>query len=290
MKDFKEKFFKSVTYVAALFTIIFLFAIIASIFAEGVPLFKGVNFFKFLFSKAWHPTSEPADFGILTLIVGSLATTIGALIIAIPLGLGSAIFIAEIAPPKLKEILKPIIELLAGIPSVIYGLFGMAFLAPFVTNAFHIDTGLNVLTASIILGIMCVPIISSMSEDALTNVSINLREASFALGANKWETIVKVVVPAAKSGIVGSIILGFGRAVGETMVVLMVAGGAAMIPTSIFSPTRTMTATIAGEMGETVLGSNHYYALYSIGIVLFILTFATNLFTELVILKKRGDK
>ncbi len=290
MNDFREKFFKGVTYVAALFSIVFLFAIILSIFFEGVPLFKTYNFFTFLGGLAWHPTSEPADYGILTLIVGSFVTTIGALIIAIPLGLGSAIFIAEIAPPKLKEVLKPVIELLAGIPSVIYGLFGMAFLAPFITKLFHIDTGLNIFSASIILGIMCVPIISSMSEDAITNVSISLREASFALGANKWETIVKVIVPAAKSGIIGSIILGFGRAIGETMVVLMVAGGAPMIPQSIFSPTRTMTATIAGEMGECVLGSNHYYSLYAIGIVLFVITFATNLLTEVFILKKRGDR
>jgi len=287
MDKFKEKAFKSITYIAALFTIIFLFGIIASIFLEGIPIFNFVKIKDFIFNTSWHPTHSPPDFGILSLILGSFYVTIGALIIALPLGLGSAIYISEIATPRVREILKPIIELLAGIPSVVYGLFGMAFLSPFLIKVFGIPTGLNVLSASIILGIMVVPIISSLSEDALSSVPKNLREASLALGANKWETIMKVVVPASKSGILSSVILGFGRAVGETMVVLMVAGGAAQIPKNIFQPVRPMPATIAAEMGETVIGSPHFHALFGIAIVLFLITFVSILITELFINRRK---
>lgn len=290
MNSFKEKAFKTLTYVASLFTIVFLFGIIGSLFVEGIPLLKLVTFKDFLFNPAWHPTHYPPDFGILSLIVGSVVVTIGALILAIPLGLGSAIYISEIAGNRTREIIKPIIELLAGIPSVVYGLFGMAFLSPFLIKVFGIPTGLNAFSASIILGIMVVPIISSMSEDALSTVPRQLREASLALGATRWETITRVVLPAAKSGVIGSVILGFGRAIGETMVVIMVAGGAAQIPSSLFQPVRPMTAAVAAEMGETVFGSPHFHALYAIAIVLFFITFITNLITELVFFRKRGER
>lgn len=289
MLDFKEKIFKSITYTASLFTIIALFGIIFSLFTEGIPILNLVKFKDFIANPNWHPTMYPPDFGILSLIVGSLVVTAGALVISIPLGLGSAIYISEIAGPRTKEIIKPIIELLAGIPSVVYGLFGMAFLSPFLIKVFGVPTGLNALSASIILGVMVVPIISSMSEDALSTVPKSLREASLALGANRWETIVRVVLPAARSGVLGSIILGFGRAIGETMVVIMVAGGAAQIPTSMFDPVRPMTAAIAAEMGETVFGSPHFHALFGIAVVLFIITFITNLITEFVFQKKRNQ-
>ncbi|MDO9578126.1 MAG: phosphate ABC transporter permease subunit PstC [Candidatus Cloacimonadales bacterium] len=289
MNKFKETMFKSITYVASLFTILALFGIIFSLFSEGIPILKIINFKDFLGSTAWHPTSNPPDFGILALIIGSLVVTVGALVISIPLGLGSAIYISEIAGQRTKEIIKPIIELLAGIPSVVYGLFGMAFLSPFLIKVFGIPTGLNALSASIILGIMVVPIISSMSEDALSTVPKSLREASLALGANRWETIMRVVLPAARSGVLGSIILGFGRAIGETMVVIMVAGGAAQIPSSLFEPVRPMTAAIASEMGETAFGSPHFHALFGIAVVLFFITFITNLITEFVFRKKRNQ-
>lgn len=278
----KDSLFKYTALFAALCSIIFLFGIIISIFKEGLPIFKVAGVFKFLFTRAWHPTADIPEFGIFALIIGSIAVTTGALVISIPLGVGSAIFLSEIAGINTREILKPIIELLAGIPSVIFGLFGIAFLAPFIMKIFHVSTGLNLFTASIILGIMVVPIISSISEDALSSIPKELREASYALGANKWETIHKVVLPAAKSGIIASIILGFGRAIGETMVVLMVAGGAAIIPRSLFSPIRPMTSAIAAEMGEAVVGSDHYHALFGIAIVLFVITFASNLITESV--------
>lgn len=286
MNTYKEKAFRALTYIASLFVILSLLGIILSIFKEGLPLFKQVNIKDFLLGSAWYPTMAVPEFGIWTLIIGSLYVTLGALVIAIPLGLGSAIYISEIASHHMKEISKPVIELLAGIPSVIYGLFGMAFLAPAIRQWFGLQVGLNVFTASIILGIMVIPIIASMSEDALSTVPKALREASSALGANQWETICKVVVPAAKRGIIGSILLGFGRAIGETMVVLMVAGGSARIPQSIFESVRPMTSAIAAEMGETVVGDLHYAALFAIAIVLFMITFLTNLVTELVFLKR----
>lgn len=278
--------FKSLTYTAALFVIVFLFGIVLSIFREGLPIFNTVRIQDFIFGQAWYPTMEVPEFGIWTLIIGSLYVTVGALFIAVPFGLGSAVYISEVASPTMREIAKPVIELLAAIPSVIYGLFGMAFLAPAVRQWFGLQTGLNVFTSSIVLGIMVVPIIASMSEDAISTVPKSLRESSLALGANKWETICRVVVPAAKRGIIGSVLLGFGRAIGETMVVLMVAGGSAKVPNSIFAPARPMTSAIAAEMGETVIGDLHYQSLFAIAIVLFLITFGTNLITELVFLKR----
>ncbi len=286
MNNYKDKLFKGITYVASLFVIVFLFGIIFSVFREGLPLFEKVSWRVFLTGTQWYPTHADAEFGIYALIIGSLYVTLGALTIAIPLGLGSAIFISEVATPRIREFAKPVIELLASIPSVVYGLFGMAFMAPLLREWFDLPTGLNIFSASIILGIMVVPIIASMSEDAISTVPKNMREASLALGATNWETITRVVVPAAKSGIIGSILLGFGRAIGETMVVLMVAGGSAHIPKSIFQSARPLTSTIAAEMGETVIGDMHYRSLFAIAMVLFVITFVTNLITELVFLKR----
>jgi phosphate transport system permease protein len=282
----KEKIFKYLTQVAALCSVVFLFGIIFSIFKEGYAIFAEFGFFKFLFGKSWHPTHYPPEFGILPLILSSILVTGGALLVSVPLGVGSAIYISELAHPKGKEILKPIVELLAGVPSVIYGLFGMAFLGPFLSRVFGLPVGLNALNASIILGVMVVPIISSISEDAINAVPNHLREASYALGANKWETIIRVILPAAKSGVISSVVLGFGRAIGETMVVLMVAGGATAMPRSIFKPVRPMTSAIAAEMGETTMGSSHFHALFGIAIVLFVITFVSNLITEWVMRKK----
>ena len=286
MKSFKEILFKSITYFAAIFSILALFGIILTLFIEGLPVFREVSLREFLFSSSWYPTNEHQSFGALALLIGSLSVTLGALVIAIPIGLGSAIYLSEIAGNRTKEIVKPMIELLAGIPSVVYGLFGMAFLAPFLIRNLGIDSGLNIFTASIVLGIMIIPIISSMSEDALSNVPRALKEASYGLGATRLETITRVVVPAAKTGIIGSFVLGFGRAIGETMVVIMVAGGAAQIPSSIFDPVRPLTTSIAVEMAETVIGSIHFHSLFALAIMLFIITFITNLFTELFLFKK----
>jgi len=259
---------------------LFLLGIILTLFTQGLPIFQTIGFFRFIFGRAWYPTYDPPEFGILPLILGSLVVTTFALIIAIPLSLGSAIYISELASPKMKEILKPVIELLAGIPSVVYGLFGMVLLSPLVQKVFNLPTGLTAFTASIILGIMVVPTITSLAEDAISAIPREIREASFALGATKWETITGVVVPASSSGIITAIMLGLGRAVGETMTVLMVAGGAASIPKSIFQPVRPMTATIAAEMGEAPMGSAHYHALFAIALILFFITLAFNIFAD----------
>ncbi|MDA3885898.1 MAG: phosphate ABC transporter permease subunit PstC [Candidatus Delongbacteria bacterium] len=287
MKKFYDKLFSGITYSAAFFTIAALVGIIMSIVSEGIPIFQKVGVFSILFDSEWRPVDDPAIFGMWSLIVSSIYVTIGTLVIAIPLGLGSAIYISEIAGRRTKELIKPTIELLAGIPSVIYGLVGIVFLSPFLMNVFGLPVGLNLFSASLILGIMVIPIISTMSEDALNAVPQSLRDASYSLGANKFETIFKIVLPAAKSGVIGSFILAFGRAIGETLVVLMVAGGAAQIPKSIFAPVRPMTAAIAAEMGETVVGSDHYSALFAIAIILFAITFFTNIITELVFFGKK---
>lgn len=286
MKCYKEKVFQAVTYTASLFTILALAGILFSLFREGLPFITKVSLKEFMFTNSWYPTHELPEFGAWALIVGSLYVTFGALLIGVPLGLGSAIFISEIAGNRLKEIAKPVIELLAGIPSVVYGLFGMAFLAPLVREWFHLDTGLNVFTGSIILGLMIVPIVASMSEDALSNVPKSIREAALALGATKIECIFRTVVPTARSRIIGSVLLGFGRAIGETMVVLMVTGGSAQIPKSYFGSVRPMTSTIAAEMGETVVGDLHYQSLFALAILLFGITFISNLITEMVFLRR----
>ena len=241
---------------------------------------------KFILGKSWHPTHEPPEFGILPLILASLLVTLGAMLIAVPLGVGSAIYVAELSHARIRETIKPMIELLAGIPSVIYGFFGMVVVTPLVQKLFNIPVGLTAFTASCLLGIMALPTIISIAEDAITSVPKEIKEASYALGATKWETITKVVIPAAKSGILTAIILGLGRAIGETMTVLMVAGGAAVIPHSFLQPVRPMTATIAAEMGEAPVGSPHYHALFTISAILFLITVGLNILANYI--KEKG--
>ena len=212
--------------------------------------------------------------------VTQLIITAGALIFAAPLGILSALFIAEIAPFWLKETMKPIIELLAGVPSVVYGLFGALLVAPIVQDVFNLPTGLTAFSAVLILGIMVLPTVTSIVEDALTSIPKEYREAALAVGATKWETMTQITLPAAASGISTALILGIGRAIGETMAVLMVAGGSARIALSFFKPVRAMTSTIAAEMAEAVMGSDHYHALFGIAIVLFILTLGFNIVAD----------
>jgi phosphate transport system permease protein len=264
----------------ALLTWVFLFGIMLILFTEGIPIFKSVSPLKFIFGRHWYPVHEPPEFGILPLICGSLMVTVGALIIAIPFGIGCAIYLSELAHPNLREVLKPFIEMLAGVPSVVYGFFGMVLLAPLIRRMFDLPVGLTAFTASIILGIMALPTVASIAEDAISSVPKALREASFALGANRWETIAGVVLPAAKSGVLAAIVLGTGRAIGETMTVLMIAGCCAVITPNFFRPVRPMTATIAAEMGEAPMGSMHYHALFAIGLVLFLITLGLSLLSE----------
>jgi len=266
----------------ALVSIIVLGLIVFSLFREGMPLFATVPFRDFLFGLEWYPTYDPPSFGIFPLIVGSLIVTAIATLISVPLGVLAAVYISEIAPQRVKGILKSVIELLAGLPSVVLGFFGMVIVAPWLQETFDLPTGLNIINASVILAIMAIPTISSISEDALYAVPREFKEASYALGATKFETIAKVIVPAALSGISTAIMLGMARAIGETMVVLMVAGGAAAIPESLFDSVRPMPASIAAEMGETPYRSAHYQALFATGIVLFVLTLAFNLIADYV--------
>ncbi len=281
-RSFKELIIKRVFFLFASASILILALIVAFLFREGIPIFEHVPVRDFLFGSEWYPTFSPPSFGIWPLIVGSFIVTFFSTLIAVPLGVLSAVYISEIAPPAVKEIAKPVIELLAGLPSVVLGFFGMVVLAPWLQDTFDLPTGLNIVNASIMLALMAVPTISSISEDALYSVPREFKEASYALGATKSETILRVIVPSALSGISTAVILGMARAIGETMVVLMVAGGAAAIPESLFDSVRPMPASIAAEMGEAPFRSDHYHALFATGIILFFLTLAFNLVADYI--------
>ena len=262
--------------IAGISTIIIVGLIFLFLVREGIPAFLDVPL-RQLFSSRWYPIE--AIFGLWPLIVGSILVTVGAVIIAVPLGLITAIYLGEIAPPWQREILKPLIEMLAGIPSIVLGFLGWVALAPIIQR-FGLSTGLTAFTGALILAYMALPTIISISEDALYAVPKEYRDGALAIGATQWQTIWRVVLPAARSGIVIAVMLGIGRAIGETMAVMMVTGNAANIPDlgagMFFQPVRTMTATIAAEMGEVAQGSLHYNVLFGIGIVLFIITFAIN--------------
>jgi len=282
MHKLREKIYRWIFSALAFSCLIFLTGIVIVLFKEGLPVFGKVRLFDFLLGKFWYPTYDPPEFGILPLILASFWVTIGALVVCVPLGIGSALYLNELASHRQRGILKPTVEILASIPSIVYGFFGMAVLAPFLQDLLRIPIGLCAFTASLVLGIMATPTVCSIAEDALSYVPRSFREASFALGANRWQTLVKVVIPAAGSGISTAIILGMSRAIGETMTVLMVAGGAAVIPKSVFDPVRPMTAAIAAEMGETPMGSTHYHALFAIALILFSITFIFNIVAELI--------
>jgi phosphate transport system permease protein len=272
-----EKIFEKLFFIIALSCIIALFLIMLFLFNEGIPILKDISPGDFIFGRQWYPTSDVPRFGILPLIAASAAVTLLASAIAVPLSLAIAVYLAELALPRVREILKPIIEIIASIPSVIIGFFGMVVMAPFLQNLLDLDTGLNLFNAALMLAFMAIPTIASISEDAVSSVPMSLKEASYALGANRWQTIFHITIPASLSGIWTAVILGISRVIGETMVVLMVAGGAAVMPGSIFDPVRPLTSNIAAEMAEAPVGGNHYHALFAIGIILFIITFIFNL-------------
>ncbi len=261
---------------AGVSTIIIVALIFIFLLLEGLPTFLDIPL-RELLGQRWYPTEE--QFGLLPLFVGSFLVTIGAVIIAVPLGLMAAIYLGEIAPPWLREILKPLIEVLAGIPSIVLGFLGWVTLAPIIQNA-GAPTGLTAFTGSLLLAYMALPTIISISEDALYAVPKEYRDGALAIGATQWQTIWRVVLPAARSGLVIAVMLGIGRVIGETMAVLLVTGNAAYIPPlglgMLFNPVRTMTATIAAEMGEVARGSLHYSVLFGIGIILFVITFSVN--------------
>lgn len=237
----------------------------------------------FLSGKEWYPTAQPVSvMGTLPLLLGTLWVSLGAILFALPLGLATAIYMGEIATPGIRKIMKPLVELLSGIPSVVYGFFGLVVLVPLVQKVFSLPVGETGLVGSIILGIMGLPTIITISEDAIRNTPNAMREASLALGANKWQTIYKVVIPYSMSGITAAAILGIGRAIGETMAVLMVTGNAAVIPHTLLEPVRTIPATIAAELGEAPQGGTHYQALFILGCMLFIITLSINLVVEFI--------
>lgn len=276
---------EKLVFLCGLLSVIVIAGILIFLLKDSLPVFKSTSLKEFLLGQDWYPLSD--QFGILTLIVGSLLVTFGAMVIAVPLGIGTAIYIGELASPRVREILKPLVELLAAVPSVVWGFIGYLVLAPWIKGIFHLDTGLTALSGSITLAFMSLPTIVSISEDSLRTVPDSYKEASLSLGATDWQTIRHAILPAASSGIIAAIMLGVGRAIGETMAVLMVTGNSSAMPHSILDPVRTLTATIAAEMGETVQFSNHYYALFAIGTVLFVITFIINSIADLALRRAR---
>ena len=272
--------------------IVFVGLIFFFLLREGLPTLGEVSLSN-LFSTRWYPIED--YFGILPLITGSLIVTLGAALVAIPFGIGTAVYIAEIAPRWVREILKPLVELLGGLPSVVLGFLGILVLSPWLRVFLNIPTGLTALTGSLLLGGIAVPTVVSVAEDALDMVPRSYREGAWALGATKWQTIWRVTLPAAHSGVLTAVMLGVGRAIGETMAVMMVTGNAPVMAlklSSLFSPARTMTATIAAEMGEVASGSVHYHTLFFIGMVLFLISLAVNVAASSVVFrsKKRAER
>lgn len=276
MKRFLEFFIEKLIFLCGIAAIAIVGLIFLFLLKEGFSLFLKVPIASFLAGTRWYPISHPPAFGILPLVLGSLVVTLGAAAFAVPLGVASAVYIAEVASPRAREILKVSIEIMAAIPSVVIGFIGMMVLAPWIQRTFNLPTGLTALCGSVMLGLMAMPTIVSIAEDALTSVPKGYKEAALAIGATHWQAIYRVILPAASSGIVAAVMLGIGRVVGETMAVMMLTGNSARIPSGLLEPVRTLTATIAAEMGETVRGSSHYHALFAIGIVLFLITFFIN--------------
>lgn len=280
-----EKFIETLIRFCGVSAILFVFGIFFFVFREGAPfLFGGLSWGKFIFSTEWYPTSHSnLRYGVGALIVGTFSVTTLAMLIAVPFGLGAAVFVSEFCGKRTKEALKIIIELLAAIPSVVWGFIGLSVMNPLIQTVFHVPIGLNVLNGAVLLALMSVPIMVSIGEDALKAVPDSYREAALALGATRWQTVYRVLLPGAKSGLLAAVLLGVGRAVGETMAVLMATGHAVNIPGSVFDPVRTLTATIAAELGEAAAGSDHYRVLFVIGILLFSITFVVNLSADLIV-------
>jgi phosphate transport system permease protein len=288
-----EKLLELIIRLSGVSAIIFVLAIFFFVFREAIPITISEHFSikEFLFSTAWYPTSAVnIRYGTLALTIGSLSITFFSVLIALPLGIGAAIYISEFCGPKLKEALKITIELLAAIPSVVWGFIGLTVMSKVIVTVTGAPLGVNLLNGSIILALMSVPIIVSIGEDALKAVPDSFREAALAQGATKWQIVFRVLLPAAKNGLLAAVLLGVGRAVGETMAVLMATGHAVAIPTSLIDPIRTLTANIAAELGEAPAKSDHYRVLFLTGILLFIITFAINLIADFVIRGVKGKK
>ena len=268
-------------------SIFFVALILFFLIREGLPALGDVSLSSLLGTR-WYPIE--GYFGVLPLITGSLIVTLGAMLIALPVGVGTAVFLSEVSPLWLKSVLKPVIEILAGLPSVVLGFLGIQIAAPFFRRFLDLPTGLTAFTGAVLLGFISIPTIVSIAEDALNSVPSSYRQGSLALGATHWQTIWRVTMPAGRSGILTAVMLGVGRAIGETMAVMMVTGNAPVLPhglDALFLPVRTMTATIASEMGEVATGSPHYHVLFFIGIILFVLSLAINIVASSIALQSR---
>jgi phosphate transport system permease protein len=283
MAVWSEKGVELLIRLSGISAILFVFGIFFFVFREGAPYLPHIDLGTFLLGTDWYPSSDPAHYGVGALMVGTLSVTCLAMLIAVPFGLGAAVFVAEFCAPRTRETLKIVIELLAAVPSVVWGFIGMSVLGPVIKDVFHVPLGVNMFNAALLLALMSVPIMVSIGEDALKAVPDSYREAALALGATRWQTVFRVLLPAAKNGLLAAVLLGVGRAIGETMAVLMATGHSPRIPDSIFDPVQTLTATIAAELGEARQGSEHYQVLFLIGVLLFSLTFAVNLTADLVV-------
>lgn len=286
----KEKVIHLCFFLTGILVIVILIEIFLMLLVNGFKAFKDISIISFFSETTWNPSAYgKPSYGILSMVVSTLMVTLGAMIIAVPLGIGAACFISECASTRVREILKPSVEILAGIPSVAIGFLGVVLVSPLIAKMFNLGSGLNALCGSILLAVMALPTIISISEDAIRAVPKEFKEASFSLGANRWETLIRVTLPAAISGIIAATLLGMGRAIGETMTVLMATGNALALPNNFFDSIRTMTAAIAMELGEVPHASTHYYALFAVGGVLFLMSLGVNIIAELVTTKyQRG--
>jgi phosphate transport system permease protein len=284
--DLKESAIRAYFFTCGVLAVLVLIGIFLTLLTTAVPAFREIKVSEFLGSTHWDPTSpEKAEYGLLSMIMSTLMVTAGALVLAVPIGIGVAAYLSDVAHWRVREVLKPVIEILAGIPSVVVGFLGIVLFGPAIAKVFHLSNGLNGLNGSILLAIMSLPTIISISEDSLNAVPKAYNEASLALGASRWQTLIRVKLPAALSGIIAACMLGMGRAIGETMTVLMATGNARSFPHGLLSAVRTMTANIAIELGEVPYYTTHYYALFAIGLVLFVMTFAVNLVADVVLHK-----
>ena len=284
--NLKESAIRAFFLTCGILAVLVLIGIFATLLATAVPAFKEIRLSEFLLKKNWDPTSpEKAEYGLLSMIVSTLMVTGGALLLAVPIGIGVAAYLSDVAHWRVREIVKPIVEILAAIPSVVVGFLGIVLFGPAIAKIFHTGNGLNALNGSILLAIMALPTIISISEDSLNAVPPAYNEASLALGASRWQTLFRVKVPAALSGIIAACMLGMGRAIGETMTVLMATGNARAFPHGFLGSVRTMTANIAIELGEVPYYTTHYYALFAIGAVLFIMTFIVNMAADIILHK-----
>lgn len=272
---------------SGLVAILILAGIFVFLVLNSVKALREVGIVSMLRSSDWFPTSEPARFGFLPSEVGSLWVTFVALLLSVPLGIGAAIYLSEFTKGRVKELAKSIVEFMAAVPSVVLGLLGLAFVVPWLRTTLNLSSGLTALSAGLVVGVLCLPTIISIAEDALHAVPDALRQGSLALGNTHWQTTYKVVVPAAGSGIFAAVMLGLGRAIGETMVVLMLAGNSGLVISTPLEAARTLTGTIAGEMAEVVRGGLHFSVLFAMALVLFAITFVVNLAADWVLERQR---